>query len=77
MVTFNQADKQVHAALMRLKSPEMQALLAFFNKMSEESKTSLIRAEGVNLHRLQGRAGLLEELLESVENAGSTLEKLR
>jgi len=76
-VNFNQADKQVYVALHRLSAPEMQALLAFFNKQAEHAKSQLVHAEGVMLHRLQGRAGYLEELLEAVKQAVPVLEKMR
>lgn len=76
-MNFNQADPQVWQALNRLKAPEMQALLKFFHNQAEHAKTSLIHAEGVQLHRLQGRAGYLEDLLEAVEQAVSVLEKVR
>lgn len=76
-MNFNQADVQVWQALNRLKAPEMQALLKFFHNQAEHTKASLIHAEGVQLHRLQGRAGYLEDLLEAVEQAVSVLEKVR
>jgi len=76
-MNFNQADSQVWQALNRLRAPEMQALLKFFQNQAEHAKTSLIYVEGVQLHRLQGRAGYLEDLLEAVEQAASVLEKVR
>ncbi len=77
MLSFSNAERQVYAALERLKAPEMAPLLQFLNNLAEESKTSLIRAEGVTLHRLQGKAGFIEELLDAVQSATSVLEKLR
>ena len=77
MKGFNTADKATVAAIHRLNAPEMQPLLAFLKSQYEESKTSLIRAEGDMLTRMQGRAGYLQELLDAVSNAASTLEKLR
>ena len=76
-MNFNQADAQVWQAVHRLQAPEMQALLKFFQNQAEHAKTSLIHAEGVQLHRLQGRAGYLEDLLGAVEQAASVLEKAR
>jgi hypothetical protein len=75
-MNFNQADKQVWAAIQRLNAPEMHPLLTFLKNQAEHSKTSLIRADGPDLGRLQGRAGYLEDLLEAVEQATSVLEKL-
>jgi hypothetical protein len=54
----------------------MHPLLTFLKNQAEHSKTSLIRADGPDLGRLQGRAGYLEDLLEAVEKATSVLEKL-
>ena len=77
MKGFNTADKATVAAINRLNAPEMQPLLAFLKNQFEDSKTSLIRAEGDTLTRLQGSAGYIQELLEAVDNAASVLEKFR
>lgn len=77
MKSFNQADKATVQALHRLTAPEMRPLLVFLNSQFEESKTALIRAEDDKFARLQGRAGFLQEFLEAVNSAASTLEKLK
>jgi hypothetical protein len=76
-MNFNQADKRVWAALQKLKAPEMLPLVEFIKNQAEHCKTSLIRAEGNDIFRLQGRAGYLEDFLEAVEQATSVLEKMR
>jgi hypothetical protein len=76
-MNFNQADKQVWAAVQRLNAPEMKPLLMFLNNLAEHTKDLLISAEGVQLHRLQGRAGQLKDLLDAAEQATSVLEKMR
>jgi len=73
---FNTVDKPTAAALHRMNSPEMEPLLKFFKNMAEEHKTSLVRAETGSFPRLQGRASVLIEFLDAVDNAASTLEKL-
>ena len=73
---FNTVDKATAAALHRMKSPEMEPLLKFFNNMAEEHKDALVKADTDRVVRLQGRASVLIEFLDAVDNAGSTLEKL-
>jgi predicted NodU family carbamoyl transferase len=77
MKSFNTADSQTVAALQRMNHPDMHALLAFLKSQFDDTKTALIRADGEVFHRLQGRAGFLEELLSAVETATETLEKMR
>jgi hypothetical protein len=74
---FNAIDKQVAAALHRMNHPDMQPLLQFFKSIEKETLIALVRAEGVTNSRLQGRASLLQEFLEAVENSASTMEKLK
>ena len=76
-MNFNTADKSVWYALQRLAAPEMKPLLLFLNKQAEQTKDQLLTAEGVLLHRLQGRAGYISDLLEAVETSSSVLEKMR
>lgn len=77
MEGFNRADKTVVAALLRMRSPEMQPLLAFFENSLKSTDHALRHARGDDVARLQGRAGLMEEFLDAVAQAPQTLEKLR
>jgi hypothetical protein len=77
MEGFNAADKQVVAALLRMRSPEMQPLLAFFENLLVSTDGALRRATGDTFARLQGRALLIEEFLSAVDESPQTLEKMR
>ena len=77
MTMFNRATKQELECFNRLNAPEMRALRTFFDNQLAETLKSLIVADGVHMHRLQGRAGVLSDLLETVDNAASALERLR
>lgn len=64
-------------ALYRCKLPENEALLLLFRNKLEEVKTSLVQAEDqVRIHRLQGRAEVLMDFLESVEKSNEILDRL-
>jgi hypothetical protein len=77
MTGFNRATKQELECLHRLNAPEMRALRVFFDNQLADVLKSLITSEGVHMHRLQGRAGYLHELLEAVQEAASALERGR
>ena len=58
--------------------PENEALLSLFKLKLEETKSALIEAEDpVRIHRLQGRAEILRDFLEAVEQSSSVLERLK
>jgi len=64
-------------ALNRCKHPENEALLELFKTKLDEVKTALIQAEDpVRIHRLQGRAEVLVDFLESVEKSQEVLARL-
>ena len=64
-------------ALNRCKHPEHEALLELFKTKLDEVKTALILAEDpVRIHRLQGRAEVLVDFLESVEKSQEVLARL-
>lgn len=77
MKTFNQATRQEVQALERMKSPELRPLLELLASLLEDTKNALIRAEGDTVYRLQGRAGVLQEFVEAVENAARTNERMQ
>jgi hypothetical protein len=70
-------DRKHIQALYRCKHPESEALLDLFRSKLEEVKTSLVLAEDpVRIHRLQGRAEVLIDFLESVEKSNEILDRL-
>jgi hypothetical protein len=65
-------------AFHRCKLPESEQLLAVFREKLEETKTALIYAEDpARIHRLQGRAEVLADFLETVEQSSEILERLK
>jgi hypothetical protein len=71
------SDKPTVAALMRMKAQEMKPLLTFFETMKKETHSALLKGEGAEMHRLQGRALMINEFLDAVENSAAVMEKLR
>lgn len=66
--------RQQIQALVRCKQPDCVELLALFQAMLDETKTSLIVADdSVRIHRLQGRAEVLSDFLESVARSQEVL----
>ena len=69
--------KQQLTALYKCKLPENQALLDLFEAKLDEVKNSLVTADDqVMVHRLQGKAIVLREFLEAVEQSRGVLERL-
>jgi hypothetical protein len=48
-----------------------------FKQLLEETKSSLIEADGDRFRQLQGRAKVLQDFLEAVDKAPSILERLK
>lgn len=76
MKGFNQSSKQVLESLHRMKSPEMRPLMKFLEEMLDDTTGALIVAPAETVQRLQGRAAVLKEVIEAVEKAASSLEKM-
>lgn len=69
-------DRQHVAALLKCRGSE--DLLGIFKAKLEEIKAALIVADDtVKIHRLQGRAEVLQDFLEAVKEAPSIMERLR
>ena len=65
-------------ALNKCRTQENEALLSLFKLKLEETEAALIEAdETVRIHRLQGRAQVLKDFLEAVEQSSSVLERLK
>lgn len=74
----NRSERKHVQALSKCRMPENEALLSLFKLKLEETKSALIEAEDqVRIHRLQGRAELLRDFLEAVEQSSSVLERLK
>jgi hypothetical protein len=71
-------DRQHMFALQRCKLDENGALLDLFSKKLEQTKDALVLAEdSVLIHRLQGRAEVLADFLESVEKSTGILDRVK
>ena len=71
-------DRQHMFALQRCKLNENGALLDLFRKKLEQTKDALVLAEdSVLIHRLQGRAEVLADFLESVEKSTGILDRVK
>lgn len=69
--------KQDWQALARLHAPENINLLGIFKaELADIDKSLRSAADTVQLHRLQGKAKLLEDFLEAVEKAPTVLAGL-
>ncbi|MBA4285462.1 MAG: hypothetical protein C0434_08020 [Xanthomonadaceae bacterium] len=64
---------QAEAITRLAKSPDYEELAALFAAQLADADKSNRSAEGVSLHRLQGRAQLLADLVGLPENARKTL----
>lgn len=71
------SDRKDVAALARCRNPENEGLVSLFKQILDETKTSLITADGDNFRRLQGRAKVLQDFLEAVEQAPQILERMK
>ena len=71
-------DRQHMSALQRCKLDENGALLDLFRKKLEQTKDALVLAEdSVLIHRLQGRAEVLADFLESVEKSTEIFDRVK
>jgi|VirMetMinimDraft_7_1064189.scaffolds.fasta_scaffold00592_19 hypothetical protein len=76
MIDLNNEDPQVRQAFARLKEPGMSALFKFLSSHSEATKRRLVyEGDMVKVHRLQGRAELLEELLGAAEESATVVNR--
>ena len=73
----SKSDRKAVAALVRCRTPENEGLLALFRQLLDDTKSSLIDADGDHFRRLQGRAKVLQDFLEAVDDAPSVLERMR
>jgi hypothetical protein len=70
-------DAQVVQALQKLMTQEMRPLLDYLAGMAKETDVALRKRDGIEMYRLQGRAMMIQEIMDAAENAATVLEKLR
>lgn len=71
------SDRKAVAALMKCRHAENEGLLSLFKQLLEDTKTSLVEADGDHFRRLQGRAKVLQDFLEAVEKSPQIYERLK
>jgi hypothetical protein len=71
------SDRKAVSALAKCRQAENEGLLLLFKQLLEETKSSLVEADGDRFRQLQGRAKVLQDFLEAVDKAPSILERLR
>ena len=70
MIDLNNAEKQAIHALVRLREPGNEAFLRLLKAELEAAKLKLVHAaDMVQVHRLQGRAEALQDLLTAVDES--------
>ena len=73
----SKSDLKSVMALVRCRQPDNEGLLAIFKQLLDETKSALIEADGEHFRRLQGRAKVLQDFLEAVNDSPSALERMR
>jgi len=71
------SDRKAVSALVRCRHPENEGLLSLFKQLLDDTKTSLVEADGDHFRRLQGRAKVLQDFLEAVEKSPSIIERMK
>jgi len=70
MIDLNNAESQAVKALTRLREPGTEAFLRLIEAELESAKQKLVHAaDMVQVHRLQGRAEALQDILTAVEES--------
>jgi hypothetical protein len=73
-----QTERKYLEALNKCRFPELENLLLLFKEKELETLRSLAEAdESARIYRLQGRAKVLNDFLEAVQQAASILERTR
>lgn len=71
-------DERVARVMAQLRSPAMAPFLDYLRAQRQETLEQLTQAgTDTQVYRLQGEAGLLKHLLESIEKAEALLQKLK
>jgi hypothetical protein len=76
MIDLNTANPQAVRALSRLKEPGWEALVGLLRSELDAAKQKLVHAgDMVTIHRLQGRAEALEDLLRATEESAKVVNR--
>ena len=76
MIQLNKVSTQAVRVLKGLKEPGNKAFLDFLSGELEETKRKLVHADDMgHIHRLQGRAEALEDLLTAVEESAKVVKE--
>lgn len=71
------SDRKAVAALAKCRTSENGDLAQLFRQLLDETKTALMTADGDNFRRLQGKAKVLADFVEAVEEAPRILERMK
>ena len=76
MIDLSTVTHQERQALRRLKEPGNEAVVWLLGRVSDQVKTKLVHAGDMGLiHRLQGRAEMIEDLLWLIETSATAPQK--
>lgn len=76
MIDLNAESRQTVQALSSLREPGVDKVLEFYASQLRETQAKLVKAgDMVMIHRLQGRAELLEDLLRAVDEASAMVKR--
>jgi len=74
MLDLNKEPSPALHALAAMRSPGGEALLKFFERMAEDARRKLVHAGDMReIHRLQERAVVFEEMLSAPDEAQKVL----
>lgn len=76
MIQLNKVSTQAVRILKSFKEPGNEAFLALLKDELEDAKQKLVHASDMgHIHRLQGRAEALEDLLTAVEESTKVVKE--
>ena len=77
MIDLNLCDPQQAQALLQIKETGNDQLPSLLRAEAETAKAKLVTAtDTVSIHRLQGRAEALEDLLRAIEDSSKVVKRL-
>ena len=78
MLLGNANTQQVEAMNRLRAAPELEGVKTLMQAYLDDTLSALARADDqVTVYRLQGRVAMVQDFLESMEQAPKTLEKMR
>jgi len=74
----SQTERKEAEALNKCRATELTGLIQLFERLEMETLRSLAKADTSDrIFRLQGRAEVLKDFIDAVDNASSILERTR